>query len=75
MEGEDVEDMCKASLEQGKRKKQGKSNAAAGGLEEASTNKRCLLLGYQNNGRDVPGTSVRGLQAIGKKECGFAMKT
>ena len=75
MEGEDVEDMYKASLKRGKGGSKGNPPQAAGGLEEASTNKRGLLLGYQNNGRDIPGTSVRGLQMIGKKECGFAMKT
>lgn len=71
MEGENVEDMPRLW----KWRKQGKFDAAAGDLEEASTNKRCLLLGYQDNEREMPGTSVRGLQIIGKTECGYALKT
>lgn len=75
MEGEVVENICNAGLERGDGGSKGKSNAATKRLEGISMDKRCLLFGYQDNGRYIPATSVRGLQIIGKKNCRHTMKT
>ena len=68
MEGEEVEGYGQSWPRTWEKRKQLISNAAAEKLEVASTNKRGHLFGYQKSGRDIPRTSVRGLQLIGEKE-------